>query len=168
MSEVSDGVGAALLALRPLNSGSSAERSAAESCMPDEASQLVSWCPQTAMSAGSGSLGTSPGGLGPDGAAWAALQHQQQQQQQQAAMNAAQLGQAQRIHAALVCTPGLQNVTLEQVLAVAVSRPKMLLLFPAHIVFVPSNERLCCCLWCAPCATADSLCAAACALSRSC
>jgi hypothetical protein len=70
------------------------------------------------MGGGSGSLGTSPGGLGPDSVAWAAMQHQQQQQQQQqqAALNAAQLGQAQRIHAALVCTPGLQNVTLEQVL----------------------------------------------------
>ena len=69
---------------------------------------------QGLMAAGSSSPGTSPSGLGVDSVAWAAMRQQQQQQQQQH-QQAAQLGQAQRIHAALIATPGLQHVTLEQV-----------------------------------------------------
>ena len=56
-----------------------------------------------------GSLSSSPSGG--DGGAWAAL-HQQHQQQQAAAL---QMGHAQRLHAALAHTPGLQNVSIEQV-----------------------------------------------------
>ncbi len=92
----------------------------------------ILWSLQALMAAGSTSPGTSPGGLGTDSVAWAAMRQQQQQQQQQAA----QLGQAQRIHAVLAATPGLQNVTLEQV--EAPSTPDVLTCLQAFVVVAAS------------------------------